>query len=173
MCTTLCGARVWRATQQAVSVASTRMIELRAVDIADLDAFYAQMSDPVASELAAVPSRERSAFDAHWAKIMSNPGTTLATIVANGTVAGHLICFGEAGARDVGYWIDRACWGRGYGSEALRLFLEQLPDRRLQATVAAHNPGSMRVLEKNGFTRVGEPVVEDDGVTVVRFEWVA
>jgi RimJ/RimL family protein N-acetyltransferase len=149
------------------------MIELRAVDIADLDAFYAQMSDPVSNKLAAVPSRERSAFDAHWAKIMSNPGTTLATIVADGAVAGHLVCFGEPGARDVGYWIDRAYWGRGYASEALRLFLELLPDRHLKATVAAHNPASMRVLEKNGFTVVGEPVVEDDGVTVVRFELTA
>jgi RimJ/RimL family protein N-acetyltransferase len=149
------------------------MIELRAVDVADLDAFYAQMSDRVSSELAAVRSRSRSEFDAHWATIMVKPGTTLQTIVADGTVAGHCVCFGESGPRDVGYWIDRAYWGRGYASEALRLFLEQLPDRPLTATVAAHNPASMRVLEKNGFTRKGEPAVEDDGVTVVRFELAA
>jgi RimJ/RimL family protein N-acetyltransferase len=146
------------------------MLTLRPVDVADLDAFYVQMSDPLSSELAAVPTRPRSAFDAHWAQIMVKEGTTLATIVADGTVAGHCVCFGEPGARDVGYWIDRAYWGRGYASEALRLFLEQLPDRPLKATVAAHNRASMRVLEKNGFTIVGEPVVEDDGVTVVRFE---
>lgn len=149
------------------------MVELRPVVTEDLDAFYAQMSDPVSNELAAVPSRDRNSFDAHWAQIMVNPDTTLATIVASGKLAGHLVCFGKAGPRDVGYWIDRAYWGRGYASEALRLFLEQLPDRPLKATVAAHNPASMRVLEKNGFTVVGEPVVEDDGVTVVRFELAA
>jgi RimJ/RimL family protein N-acetyltransferase len=148
------------------------MVELRPVVPDDLDAFFAQMSDPVSSELAAVPSRNRSDFDAHWAKIMGKPDTTLATIVVDDTVIGHCVCFGEPGARDVGYWIDRAHWGRGYASEALRLFLAQLPDRPLNATVAEHNGASLRVLAKNGFEVTGSRL-EDDGITVVTLRLAA
>ena len=59
--------------------------------------------------------------------------------------------YGEPGEREVTYWIDRACWGRGVATAALRGLLAQVPERPLYARAAADNAGSLRVLEKCGF----------------------
>jgi RimJ/RimL family protein N-acetyltransferase len=50
---------------------------------------------------------------------------------------------------------------------ALELLLSEIPERPLFATVAEHNTGSLRVLEKCGFERRGSGVA-DDGVTEIR-----
>jgi RimJ/RimL family protein N-acetyltransferase len=54
--------------------------------------------------------------------------------------------------REVGYWIDRAFWGRGVATEALSAFLCLEHIRPLYAGVAKHNVASIRVLQKCGFT---------------------
>jgi hypothetical protein len=48
---------------------------LRPVIASDLPIIFEQMSDPESSAIAAVPSRDKEAFDAHWKKIMSNEDT--------------------------------------------------------------------------------------------------
>ena len=63
-------------------------------------------------------------------------------------------------APEVGYWIGRPYWGRGYATEALQAGLVW-PSRnwRRKALVAGHfddNPASGRVLEKAGFLYTGE-----------------
>jgi RimJ/RimL family protein N-acetyltransferase len=78
------------------------------------------------------------------------------TILLDDAIVGSLVCFGAADAREVGYWVGQACWGRGVATEALRLFLEQVPDRPLRAFVVPANPGSRRVLAKCGFVPDGE-----------------
>ena len=59
----------------------------------------------------------------------------------------------------VGYWLGEKHWGRGIMTRALAAFLDYVwdtwPVERLQAEVFAWNPGSIRVLEKNGFVREG------------------
>lgn len=57
-------------------------------------------------------------------------------------------------AVELGYWIARAHWGRGYATEAGRAALaiaRTLGHRRIGAAHFADNPGSGRVLEKLGF----------------------
>ena len=71
------------------------------------------------------------------------------------------------GQREVGYWVGRPFWGRGVATAALRLLLDELPDRPVIAHVALDNIGSRRVLEHCGFIVVGEAVA-DDGVQ----EWI-
>jgi ribosomal-protein-alanine N-acetyltransferase len=60
---------------------------------------------------------------------------------------------------EVGYWIRRKHWGRGFGTESLRLMCAygfgELLLRRIEAIVVAGNIGSSRVLEKVGFRREG------------------
>ena len=67
----------------------------------------------------------------------------------------------ERGEAEVGYWVGRPYWGRGYASRAVREIVtfafEELGLRRLYAHVLAHNPASGRVLEKAGFERVDLP----------------
>ena len=55
------------------------------------------------------------------------------------------------GKREIGYWIDRAFWGRGVATEALSAFLCLEKTRPLYAGVAKHNVASIRVLQKCGF----------------------
>ena len=68
---------------------------------------------------------------------------------------------------EVGFSIARACWGRGYATEALRAVLEYLTENEGVACVtawcAAENAGSRRVLEKAGMHLAG---VEKDGLAV-------
>ncbi len=97
-------------------------------------------------------SRERAEFDQHWAKILADQTALTKTIVADRQVAGHIASFLRDGQREIGYWIDRALWGRGIASEALSAFLRLEQRRPLYAGVARHNIGSMRVLQKCGFT---------------------
>ncbi len=85
-------------------------------------------------------------------------------IVVDGEVVGHISIKnvdGERGEAEVGYWIGRPYWGRGYASEAVRQIVafafEERGLRRLYAHVLAHNPASGRVLEKCGFISVALP----------------
>lgn len=59
----------------------------------------------------------------------------------------------------LGYFVDEACNGRGYATEAVGLAVGFAlgPARlhRVQAAVMPHNLRSARVLEKNGFEREG------------------
>jgi len=66
---------------------------------------------------------------------------------------------GESGAVELGYWISRAHWGRGFATEAGRAVLE-IADSclRLRRITAGHfldNPASGRVLRKLGFRPTG------------------
>jgi RimJ/RimL family protein N-acetyltransferase len=65
---------------------------------------------------------------------------------------------GQGGARcnaEIGYWLGEPFWGRGVGTQVVRVLTEQAFARpevtRVFAPVHAGNAGSMRVLEKNGF----------------------
>jgi RimJ/RimL family protein N-acetyltransferase len=124
---------------------------LRDVEPRDLPLFFEHQRDPVAVALVVFRSRERGEFDAHWAKILANETALTKTIVADGQVAGHIASFLRDGEREIGYWIDRALWGRGIASEALSAFLRLEQRRPLSAGVAPHNIASMRVLQKCGF----------------------
>jgi RimJ/RimL family protein N-acetyltransferase len=124
---------------------------LRDVEPADLPFFFEHQREPVAVALVVFRSRERAEFDAHWAKILADKTALTKTIVADGQVAGHIASFLRDGEREIGYWIDRALWGRGIASEALSAFLRLEQTRPLCAGVAPHNLASMRVLEKCGF----------------------
>jgi RimJ/RimL family protein N-acetyltransferase len=63
-------------------------------------------------------------------------------------------------APEVGYWIGRPFWGRGYATEALEAGVAWASSKwKRRALVAGHfsdNPASGRVLEKAGFLYTGE-----------------
>ena len=63
-----------------------------------------------------------------------------------------------SGAVELGYWIGRSHWGKGFATEAGRALIEiaralKLP--RLEASHFIDNPASGRVLEKLGFVPTG------------------
>ena len=67
----------------------------------------------------------------------------------------------------VGYRLLEEEWGRGIATEALRLLLEELLNRRgieiITASTMIENLASAHVLQKNGFTQVSHAVLEDWG----------
>jgi len=142
----------------------TNVVRLRQVRKSDLPLFFEHQADPEAARMAAFPARDRDAFTAHWKKVLADPTVTIRTILFDGEVAGNVVCFSQSGMPLVGYWIGRSYWGRGIATRALRTFLAMVRARPLYALVAKHNLGSIRVLEKCGFTVCGEekgPVLPD------------
>lgn len=128
-------------------------VELREVHDSDLPVFYRQLNDPEALRMAAFTPKDpadRDTFDEHWKRIRSS-SDVLRTILADGDVVGSAAVYGEPGEREVTYWVDRAYWGRGVATAALRGLLAEVPERPLYARAAADNEGSLRVLRKCGF----------------------
>ncbi len=137
----------------------TREILLREVSDDDLPVFFAQQLDADAAYMAAFTARnpgDREAFAAHWATIRGAGAVAIRTILVAGQVAGHVLRFDEAGRPEVSYWLGKDYWGQGIATEALSAFLGQQQARPLYARAAKDNRASIRVLEKCGFTIVGE-----------------
>ena len=134
----------------------SQVVELREVIESDLPILFEHQADPVANEMAAFPARDRDAFMAHWAKILLDEFNITKTILYNGEVAGTVMCFVLEGKREVGYWIGREYWGKGIATMAVAELLKFVVTRPLHGYLAKHNIGSRRVLEKCGFTLVGE-----------------
>jgi RimJ/RimL family protein N-acetyltransferase len=128
-------------------------VRLRRVEDRDIDVFFDHQLDPQAVEMAAFPARDRDQFVAHWAKIRADDTGVVRTIEADGKVAGNVVSWQDNGRRLVGYWVGREYWGCGVASRALARFVAEVSTRPLYAYVAAHNVGSIRVLEKCGFRR--------------------
>ena len=63
-----------------------------------------------------------------------------------------------SGAVELGYWIARPHWGRGFATEASRALIDIARTLRLPRLEGSHfidNPASGRVLEKLGFIPTG------------------
>lgn len=131
-------------------------ILLRDVIESDLPILYEQQLDPDATAMAAFPSRDREAFMAHAARIMSDESVIFKAILFDGQVAGSMMSWVMEGEREVGYWLGKEYWGKGIATQALAQYVESVRTRPLYAHVARHNIGSRRVLEKCGFKVIGE-----------------
>ncbi|MFF8988737.1 GNAT family N-acetyltransferase [Streptomyces sp. NPDC014983] len=128
-------------------------IVLRTVEDEDLPVFFRQMTDPVSLRMAAFGPEDptdRTAFEDRFKRIRTSLAV-IRTVLADGRVAGSAAVYGEPGEREVTYWIDRAYWGRGVATAALRALLTEVPERPLYARAAADNAASLRVLAKCGF----------------------
>jgi RimJ/RimL family protein N-acetyltransferase len=128
---------------------------LRDVVESDLDVLFEHQREPEANEMAIFPARDRESFDAHWRRILADDSVIKKTIVVDGQVAGNIGCWAQDGRRFVGYWVGKDFWGKGLATRALREFVGEIETRPLHAWVASSNVGSIRVLEKCGFVRVG------------------
>jgi RimJ/RimL family protein N-acetyltransferase len=75
-------------------------------------------------------------------------------------VGGIAIEDGVNGTPELGYWLARAHWGKGYATEAGRALIATCDETlRLPHLIASHaldNPASGRVLAKLGFRPTGE-----------------
>lgn len=130
-------------------------VTLRPVQAGDLDAFYRDQLDVVSNQMAVANPRDATTFHTHWARILTDPEVTVRAVLSDGLLVGQISCFRMEDEDAVGYWIGREHWGRGVASRALALLLTEVSRRPLHARVARTNLGSIRVLERCGFTIVG------------------
>lgn len=136
-------------------------VALREVEDGDLDALFEQMRDPESVRMAAFTARDpddRDAFDAHLARLRSDPELTFLAITRDGELVGTVGSFELEGDTEVTYWVDRSVWGQGVAGLALALLLERITVRPLRARAASDNAGSLRVLERAGFVVIGTDV---------------
>ena len=146
---------------------------LRDVAEDDLRTFFEHQRDQEATTMAVHSAREWDAFISHWRhNVLGNPANEARTILVDDQVAGYVSSWQQEGRRLVAYWVGRQFWGRGVACAALEEFLRIHEHYRpINAFVALSNARSIRVLEKCGFQRIGEPVVESDGVAEVLFQF--
>lgn len=134
-------------------------IQLRDIVKSDLPFFFEQQLDGAANHMAAFTSADpadEGAFRAHWARILRDETITKKTITVDSAVAGNIGSFDQDGKRELTYWIGKEYWGRGVATKALTEFLVLAPRRPIYARVAKDNLASLRVLQKCGFSIVGE-----------------
>ncbi len=128
--------------------------------MSDLPIFFDQQLDAEANWMAAFTRKDpadRDAFMTHCTKILEDKATTNQTILFNGSVAGSVSSYVDEDEHlEVTYWIGKLYWGKGIATRALSAFLEHNKLRPVYARAAKDNTGSLRALEKCGFTRIGE-----------------
>ena len=81
----------------------------------------------------------------------------------DGAIVGRVnlnnIVRGAFRSADLGYWVDASAQGRGLARRAVAQVADHATNtlglHRLQASTLEHNGGSQRVLEINGFERIG------------------
>ena len=135
-----------------------RRVSLRAAREDDLPTLFEIQLDARAQHLAAftdATAGDRDAYLAKFRRILADTAIVSRVVEVDGVVVGSAAVFPIEGDTEVTYWIQRDWWGRGVASAALAALLAEVPARPLQARVAEDNLGSLRVLERNGFVRVG------------------
>lgn len=135
------------------------MLEIRGASPKDASAIYNLLAGDteLALSTASIPI-PYTIKDAHAFLSKVDPRETFA-IVVDGEFVGMIGMIIDGGKVEVGYWMGRAFWGKGYATNALQLLISEARNRkitRLAAEVFPGNTASKRVLEKNGFVYQGD-----------------
>lgn len=147
----------------------TERLTLRTLTLADATRFSLLSSDPgVARMTRGIPSPNPPIAAEGWillraARAPLGVEENFAIVLADEGLIGAVGAFrGECGGKtgwEIGYWIGRPFWGRGFATEAVGALLDYMRRRAMTPIHACHfadNPASGRVLEKLGFTPFGE-----------------
>ncbi|HRE39771.1 MAG TPA: GNAT family N-acetyltransferase [Ignavibacteria bacterium] len=124
----------------------------------DLDVLFEIQSDEKGIYLAAFTPKnphDKTAFIEKYKKLLSDPTINMRTIIVDDLIIGSISKFIMEDESEITYWIDRKYWGMGVATYTLKSFLEIEETRPIFGRVAFDNIGSQKVLEKNGFVKVG------------------
>lgn len=136
-------------------------VTIRETQESDWPVLFEFQRDPASSAMAGVPAREWDAYLAHQQKVRADEANLTWTILYDGQIVGDVLSFPRDGRREVGYRIAQEYWGKGIATRALSMFLDVEQRRPLYGWVLSDNAGSRRVLEKCGFTVIGEEHEDD------------
>jgi RimJ/RimL family protein N-acetyltransferase len=91
-------------------------LTLRELGDEDLPLLFEQWADPVAVHMAAFTAPDHmdwDAFERRWSRLRADETVLARVIVVDDDIAGTIGSWGDAGEREVTYWIGRSYWGKG------------------------------------------------------------
>lgn len=144
-----------------MSVLETERLRLRPWREDDAPALYRYASDPQVGPAAGWPAHRDEADSLNVLRtVLMKPDTWAITRLGSDEPIGSIGAFpGERpeqnGEYEIGYWIARPFWGRGYAPEAVKALLSlyfAFGAERLWCAHSVKNDKSRRVIEKCGFT---------------------
>ena len=114
-----------------------------------------------------------------WLKIVDNEEFNLNIFLNDNLIGGVGLTLAEDDFCELGYWLGVDYWGQGYATESVRGLLSyaktNTPYEKLKANVHKGNIASVKVLEKNGFKRVGDreafSISRQENVPSVNYEY--
>jgi RimJ/RimL family protein N-acetyltransferase len=133
-------------------------VSLRPLEDRDLESIFRQVTDPESIRIAAFTPENQTdhrAFLDRQSRLRADTSVSHQVIDVDGAAVGTIGSFRIDDELEVTYWVDRAHWGKGIASAALKLLLDETAERPVYARAASDNAGSLRVLEKAGFRRIG------------------
>ena len=146
----------------------TARLMLRPYGQDDAPYIAALLDDPVMADFLMVTPQPFVEFDARqlvkaaWRRLATGRGFDLVIVAKDGgaPLGGVGVGLHDDGTRaELGFWIGRAHWGRGYATEAASRMVgfarDALGVARITATAAEGNAASRRVLDKLGFIETG------------------
>lgn len=131
---------------------------LQKTTVGDLETLFIFQADEESNRVAAFNSadpKDKKAYLDKWTGIVANPEVNMQTIFIDDVLVGSVIHFDLGDETNVSYWIERKHWGKGIASKALQQFISTTDKQTLYGMVAFDNIGSQKVLERNGFVRIG------------------
>ncbi len=150
------------------SMLESKRLILRNYDPSDREFFVSLNSNPVVRKhMDGALSTDQAAALFENQVLQNSRAFGIALRADPGTLIGHIFINSDAQTEpfpEIGYMLAEPYWGQGLASEALTLLLHsQRPGQdRFFATCDLDHPGSYRVLEKCGFSKIRE--IHDDGV---------
>jgi RimJ/RimL family protein N-acetyltransferase len=140
----------------------TPRLALRPLEAVDAPALARLIDDEAIARMTSRVPHPYSLDDAEGfiAYARTGPEKVFAIEKHEGELAGVIGFHGEPATPEIGYWIGRPHWGKGYATEAGRAAMDwahrRWGKRALRAGHFADNPASGRVLDKLGFLYTGE-----------------
>jgi RimJ/RimL family protein N-acetyltransferase len=98
---------------------------------------------------------DKDAYLAKWNKLLAE-NITIRSIVLDNKVVGSVSTWQLRGDLQISYGLGKEYWNKGIATRALQQFLAIAPERPLFGRCAFDNIGSMKVLTKCGFKKIGE-----------------
>jgi len=142
----------------------TQRLVLRPVAIDDANDIVATLNDfDVAKYLSTPPYPYRDEDAAEWVDMQKGPediaNTNFTVRLHDGTYIGAVgFCDSEAG-RELGFYVNKKHWGKGYVSEAssaaLAWLFEMTDTKSVVSAAYTFNPASLAVQAKLGFVETG------------------
>ena len=159
----------------------TERLFLKKFSATDKNSLIALIGDSRVSEtLSNVPFPYTSEDADYWLDSVKKNELRLSIRLNDALIGGIGLTHGDDGYCELGYWLGREYWGRGYATEASNSLLNYLREntslRKFRANVYKENIASSKVLQKLGFKQTGEGEVfslsEQANISCFKYEYV-